>query len=73
MFNAKKRSVVLQNLELFAREIRMELAKKLKNQVKKIPELMFYEDDTLDYVNKMDKLFEELHKNEPHKETDTEL
>ena len=36
----------------------------LKNNVKKIPELRFYEDDTLDYVEKMDQLFEKIKKEE---------
>lgn len=39
-------------------EIRYELASKIKNQVRRIPELLFYEDDTAEYVNKMEKLFE---------------
>lgn len=38
-------------------EIRYELASKIKNQVRRIPELLFYEDDTAEYVNKMEKLF----------------
>lgn len=38
-------------------EIRYELASKIKNQVRRIPELLFFEDDTAEYVNKMDKLF----------------
>lgn len=38
-------------------EIRFELASKIKNQVRRIPELLFFEDDTAEYVNKMDKLF----------------
>ena len=37
-------------------EIRYELASKIKNQVRKIPELHFYEDDTAEYVNKMEQL-----------------
>lgn len=38
-------------------EIRYQLASKIKNQVRRIPELLFYEDDTAEYVNKMEKLF----------------
>lgn len=64
LFNAAKKQQVMENLELYAREIRMELAKRLKNQVKKIPELSFFEDDTLDYMNRMDKIFEDIHKND---------
>lgn len=38
-------------------EIRYQLASKIKNQVRRIPELLFYEDDTAEYVNKMEHLF----------------
>ena len=38
-------------------QIRYELASKIRNQVRRIPELLFYEDDTAEYVNKMEKLF----------------
>lgn len=36
------------------------LGKKIKNQVRKIPELMFYLDDSSEYASKMDQLFNEL-------------
>ena len=38
-------------------EIRYQLASKIRNQVRRIPELLFYEDDTAEYVNKMEQLF----------------
>lgn len=41
-------------------EIRYELASKIKNQVRRIPELLFYEDDTAEYVNKMENLFKKV-------------
>lgn len=41
-------------------EIRYELASKIKNQVRKIPELHFYEDDTAEYVNKMENLLKQV-------------
>lgn len=63
LFNVSKRDQVMESVELNAREIRKELARRLKNQVRKIPEIAYFEDDTLDYVSKMDKIFEELNKN----------
>ncbi len=39
-------------------EIRYELAGRIKNQVRRIPELFFYEDDTAEYVNKIENLFD---------------
>lgn len=41
-------------------EIRFELASKIKNQVRKIPEIHFYEDDTAEYVNKMEQLLKKV-------------
>jgi ribosome-binding factor A len=72
LYNSSKRQQVMENVELFGREIRMELARRLKNQVKKIPEIAFYEDDSLDYVNKMDRIFDELNKNKPKTDTTEE-
>jgi ribosome-binding factor A len=50
----------------------MELARRLKNQVKKVPELRFYEDESQDYANKMDQIFEELKKQEEKKKNSTD-
>jgi ribosome-binding factor A len=41
-------------------EIRYELASKIKNQVRKIPELHFYEDDTAEIVSKMEQLLKKV-------------
>lgn len=43
-------------------KIRYELASKIKNQVRRIPELLFFEDDTAEYVNKMEQLFAKVRK-----------
>lgn len=61
LFNIVNRKDVLTHLNTVVdREIRHEIAKKIKNNVKKIPEIRFYEDDTLDYVSKMDELFTKI-------------
>jgi ribosome-binding factor A len=39
-----------------ASQIRSELAKIVKNQLRKTPELQFYVDDSLDYAMKIDEL-----------------
>ncbi len=36
-------------------KIRFELGKRIKNQLKKIPELNFHLDDSLDYIDKIDR------------------
>ncbi|MGI9190691.1 MAG: 30S ribosome-binding factor RbfA [Chitinophagaceae bacterium] len=42
-------------------ELRKHLAARIKNQVRKIPVLHYYLDDTLDYVFKMEEVFKNLH------------
>ncbi len=61
LFNIQNRKDVLNHLNTVVdREIRHEIARRIKNNVKKIPEIRFYEDDTLDYVTKMDELFDKI-------------
>ncbi len=61
LFNIQNRKDVLKHLNTVVdKEIRHEIARRIKNNVKKIPEIRFYEDDTLDYVSKMDELFEKI-------------
>jgi len=48
-------------------EMRYKLAKKIKNQVRRIPELLFFEDDTAEYINKLEKLFDETKKDQNDK------
>lgn len=43
-------------------EIRYKLGKRIKDQVRVIPELEFFIDDTQEYVSKMNKIFEEIEK-----------
>ena len=62
LFNSPQKAKVLEAIELNAREIRMEIAKKIKNQVKKVPELRFYEDETQEYAEKIDKLLQSIKK-----------
>jgi ribosome-binding factor A len=53
---------LLNIINLQSKEIRKELAQKIRKQVRVIPELHFFIDDSLDYVFKMEKLFDELKK-----------
>lgn len=42
-------------------ELRKHLAARIRNQVRKIPVLHYFLDDTLDYVFKMEEIFKNLH------------
>lgn len=70
VFPAKENKVVLQKIEEKASEIKRELASKVKNQLRRIPELKYFSDDTLEHVFKMEELFKKIdnQKTEPGKE-----
>jgi ribosome-binding factor A len=57
---AKNNEEVLQEVRLNVKTIRHQLAQRIKNQVRIIPELIFYLDDTAEYAAKIDKLFENI-------------
>lgn len=57
---AQNNESVLQEVRINAKTIRHQLAQRIKNQVRIIPELIFYLDDTAEYAAKIDKLFENL-------------
>lgn len=45
-------------------EIKKELTARVRNQLRRMPELTFFRDDTLDHVSKMEALFKKIHDEE---------
>ena len=60
VFNAQDSKAVLKKVQDKAWEIKKELAARVKNQLRRIPELRFFLDDTLDYVFKMEEILRQL-------------
>ncbi len=60
--NAAKRTYLMDLVNYHSKELRQELAQRIRNDVRKIPELQFFPDETLDHALKMDKLFDDLKK-----------
>ena len=60
--NTKKAKEDLASIRSHASEIRYKLGVRIKNQARIIPELEFFLDDTNEYVEHMDKLFDEISK-----------
>jgi ribosome-binding factor A len=52
----------LKNIQERAWEIKKELAARVRHQFRSMPQLTFYIDDTLDYVDKMEQLFKDIKK-----------
>jgi ribosome-binding factor A len=71
-FKVGNKKDLLDLVQLHKKEIRHELAAKIKNQVRKIPELEFYLDDSLDYVEHMEEVFKKIKSNEPEAKDSTE-
>ncbi|CAM3698912.1 30S ribosome-binding factor RbfA [Mucilaginibacter galii] len=52
----------LQIVKSHANEIRYKLGARIKDQVRVIPQLEFFVDDTNEYVERMDKIFDKISK-----------
>lgn len=56
IFPSKRSESVLNSLEEHNKSIRFILGKKIGKQMRIIPELRFFVDDSLDYIDKIDEL-----------------
>ncbi len=70
-FNNENNQLALNTIKAHAAEIRYKLGARIKNQVRIVPHLEFFVDDTNAYVEKMDRLFEQISK-EPRQNEETE-
>ena len=56
IFPSEKSAEMLKSINASAKTIRYELAQKVRFQLRKTPELVFYIDDSLDYIQNIDSL-----------------
>jgi ribosome-binding factor A len=68
LFQVKEPAVVMKTIEARAWEIKKELADRVKHQLRRIPVLHFYLDDTLDYVFKMEEILKNISQEKPKTE-----
>ena len=59
IFPSGKSEEIIKNINDNTKSIRFELGNRVRHQLRIIPELMFFVDDSLDYVEKIDKLLKE--------------
>ena len=55
VFPKDKVEMYIENLKTNTNQLRHDLSQKLKSQLRKVPELNFYLDESLDYIEKIDK------------------
>ena len=60
LFQVKDADSTLKKIEERAWEIKRELTARVAKQLRRMPELRFYIDDTLDHVFKMEELFKKI-------------
>jgi ribosome-binding factor A len=64
-YPAKNAPDALKIIEERAWEIKRDLVSSIRSQLRSMPQLTFYIDDSLDYVDKMEALFREIKENKP--------
>ena len=56
IFPADKAAGILENIKKQSKTVRYELAQAVKQTLRKCPDLQFYLDDSLDYIDNIDRL-----------------
>jgi ribosome-binding factor A len=56
VFPSDNKETFIEHLQPYTKMIRNQLAQKVRNQLRVVPELAFFIDDSLDYVEKIDQL-----------------
>ena len=56
IFPSDKSKEMLENIRANTKAIRFDLGQRIRKQVRKIPELTFFIDDSLDYIENIDNL-----------------
>ena len=69
-FNNGNITQALHIIKSHASEIRYKLGARIKDQVRIVPQLEFFVDDTSEYVERMDKIFDKLSKEERHPDSE---
>ena len=70
VFPSEKREIIIKGVTTNAPLIRHELAKRTRNQLRRMPELLFFGDDSLDYIEDIDKSLKGSDKDDPIKNPD---
>lgn len=66
-FQVKDPKAALKKIEEKGWEIKKELASRVRHQLRSIPEIKFFQDDTLDHVFKMEELFKKINEEKKDK------
>ncbi|MDD2548471.1 MAG: 30S ribosome-binding factor RbfA [Bacteroidales bacterium] len=59
IFPTNDKEKILELIRLHTKSIRYELGQRIKNQMRIVPDLSFYIDDSLDYIENIDRLLKD--------------
>ena len=59
VFPSEKAEELVENINENVKTVRYDLGKRLRNQLRVIPELTFHVDDSLDYIENIDRLLKD--------------
>ena len=65
LFKVAEPKSSIKKIEARSWEVKKELSERIKHQLRRIPILQFYLDDTLDYVFKMEDVFKQINASNP--------
>ena len=71
LFQVADEAAALKKIEDKHYEIKKELAASVRHQLRSIPVLRFFKDDTLDHVFKMEKIFKQIEEDKTNSEEPT--
>lgn len=68
LFKIEDHKALMTAIKERTKEFRNQLGMRVRNQLRRVPELHFFEDDTLEYVDKMETIFKQLKQEREEKE-----
>ena len=60
IFNSENKQAVLLELEAAIHEVKKNLYNRIRKHVRRVPDIVFYLDDTLDEIHKVDEMMRKL-------------
>ncbi|HPE87302.1 MAG: 30S ribosome-binding factor RbfA [Bacteroidia bacterium] len=59
IFGTPQKQELIKDINAHKGEVRYHLAQRIRHQLRVVPELFFYEDDSLDYIDNIERLLNE--------------
>jgi ribosome-binding factor A len=59
LFATRDKNGLINDIKLHTREIRFKLGRRIAHQIRVVPDLHFFMDDSLDYIEKIEKLLDD--------------